>query len=83
MQKYNIGDVVMRNDLPLEPGDQHEALTPGLVGSIIEVWDCGETGFRYMIRRESSQMPAYGWWVCEANLDPATPVAPIDLETLL
>lgn len=82
---FQVGDQVVLNDAPLEPGDKHPLLKPGTCGAVSRVGRLQSKGWEYKIKwavPDSSALSG-GWWVYEKNIDFADPIPSIAIETLL
>lgn len=82
---FQVGDQVVLNDVPLEPGDKHRLLKPGTCGVVSRVGYPQSAGWNYKIKWAVPDDVGLssGWWVHEKNLDFADPIPSIDIETLL
>lgn len=82
---FQVGDQVVLNDVPLEPGDEHRLLKPGTRGAVSVVGRLQSKGWDYKIKWEVPDDAGLsaGWWVYEKNLNFAYSLPSIDIETLL
>lgn len=82
---FQVGDQVVLNDVPLEPGDNHQLLKPGTRGVVSVVGRLTRKGWDYKIKwavHDNADLSS-GWWVYEKNIDFAIPPISVDVEELL
>ena len=82
---FQVGDRVVLNDAPLEPGDGHPLLKPGTRGVVSRVGRLLSRGWAYKIKWAVPDSPGLssGWWVSEKNIDFASPPISVAVEELL
>ena len=82
---FQVGDQVVLNDVPLEPGDNHKLLKPGTRGVVSVVGRLTSKGWGYKIKWAvpDNVCLSSGWWVYEKNVDFAILPISVDAEELL